>query len=322
MTTVKDIVGLKPVEGSLGVEIEVEGAGDPLPVVDNDTWTTVSEGSIRSGLEYVSKKPMVYGSGLIDKFKSLINQIDKPEYKIIYDSHRTSTHVHVDVLNYTPVQVWTAVTAYWLLENVLFKYCGKEREGNQFCLRLKDAEGLLDQVEMDLNNKYPFSMLDSTRIRYAGLNLRAINRHGSLEFRGMRGTLDPDTLHDWSKICYDIIYITPHKFKNPEELLDFYYKHGPKSLATTVLSPRSYMIFSSTANFDDLMEENACRITAFAYGRDWSKYSESIEKTYSKPKKARPTRPWATAPVSIDEVVNSIPNPPSDWWINNAGNIN
>ena len=51
----------------------------------------------------------------------------------------------------------------------------------------------------DLKKDLPFhSFNNNDCIRYAGQNLAATAKFGSLEYRGMKFTLDPDKLDKWT----------------------------------------------------------------------------------------------------------------------------
>jgi len=87
---------------------------------------------------------------------------------------------------------------YYLLEGVLVKYCGEHREGNRFCLRLQDSDGCYDVIR-DLFSRgiCNLRLHSQESLRYAALNLAAITKYGSLEFRSMRGTLDKNVILPW-----------------------------------------------------------------------------------------------------------------------------
>lgn len=183
----------KPLQhGLLGVEIEVEAA-NPLPQEMKD-WNVTHDGSLRGAhaAEYVLKKPLSLPATMsaIADLRKVLEPVD------LQWSFRTSVHVHMNVLNMTKQQVDCFIYSYLLLEEVLVAFCGKHREGNRFCLRVRDAENLVSEVSRFFAAK-DFTFPQRDVYRYSSLNLDALKKFGSLEFRGMRGTIDKDVLDVW-----------------------------------------------------------------------------------------------------------------------------
>lgn len=194
-----EILGKNPEEGTFGVEIECEG--ENLFPIDNVYWKTEDDGSLRgvfphSRCEWVFKKPLSLKKTLL-AIKHLANKQEE-EKAIPKFSFRTSVHVHVNVLDLTWDEYCSFIYLYLLLEEPLMNFCGQERIGNRFCLRLQDAEGLLDSVNyLFQTGPQGFRMLNEENIRYSAINIYATRKYGSLEFRGMRGTLDEGVLRKW-----------------------------------------------------------------------------------------------------------------------------
>lgn len=179
-------------QGLLGVEIEVE-AEDALPM-EVAAWKVERDGSLRGAhaTEYVLEKPLSLPAtmtAIADLRKAL------EPVKLTW-SFRTSVHVHVNVLNMTKQQLDCFIYSYLLLEEVLVAFCGKHREGNRFCLRVRDAENLVHELSRFIGSK-EFTFPNRDVYRYSSINLDALRKFGSLEFRGMRGTIDRDVLDVW-----------------------------------------------------------------------------------------------------------------------------
>lgn len=281
--TVRDIYPRNAkTQGDVGIEVEVEAAGQ-LPTIDTTWWKTTNDPSLRGGMEYINKAPMPVDDRKLARITKLTSQLESPLIRVNKDSHRTSIHVHNNVNDFTPVQVWTGVTAYWLLENLLFQWIGREREGLLFCLRLCDAEFILKYVKEDLATDVPFQMVNTDNIRYASINLAAIARYGSLELRGMRGTIDPVLIDNWSTTTFKLFQNARHFFATPEELLDFFYHKGRLAVLNMLLPTGPILDFcKKVANGDALMEENACRMADFVYSTPWTDMDKKMEKLFSK----------------------------------------
>lgn len=277
--TVKDIFGHKNKRGDIGIELECEGKRS-LPDVNTSPWTTKAEGSLRHiGKEYITTNPIKVNEDLLPTIKHLTDQINEPIHQAIPDSPRTSVHVHTNVLGLTPTQVWTVATCYWLLENPLMEFCGPTRIGNRFCLRLKDAEGVLKFALKDIKSGgVPFAAMANDHVRYSGLNLAAVSKFGSVEFRGMRGTLDPNIIALWSTNCHSMINNVIKHFKSPAEAMDYYFKSGPDAFIRVVLEGAlaDHMKYSIRGWRED-MEESSGMLCELAYLHSWDKWADKIK---------------------------------------------
>lgn len=186
-------------EGTFGVEIECEG--NNLYPINNLYWKTEDDGSLRgvfphSRCEWVFKKPLSIDKTIL-ALKHLANK-QKENNADLQFSFRTSVHVHVNVLDLTWNQYLNFIYLYFLLEEPLMNFCGQERIGNRFCLRMQDAEGVLDTFQyMIQTGARSIRGLNEEAVRYSAINLYATAKYGSLEFRGMRGCLDVDILTTW-----------------------------------------------------------------------------------------------------------------------------
>lgn len=201
---IHEIVNLPSQEGvDVGIEIEVEG--EQLPTEVSKYWSVIPDGSLRGGLEYVYKQPKNVGmveETLIELQNTFIKNKSKPKF-----SFRTSVHVHVNCLPLTYQQVLNYIYTYYLLEDILVDFCGESRKGNRFCLRLQDADGSLEYIEKlfsSTGGQRVFRRIPRDMIRYAALNIEALPKFGTLEFRSMRGTLDGNVIIPWVETLVNI----------------------------------------------------------------------------------------------------------------------
>lgn len=200
MKTVREILGKgKKVKGDVGIEIEAEGHG--LVEVNTAVWKTESDGSLRPRggypdkcAEFVLQEPIPLGM-----VKEALGQLKEYQAKATFAfSSRCSVHVHVNVLDLKYEQLLAMIYAYYLLEEPFMTFCGKSRKGNNFCLRLADAEGQLEAaLDLVKHGERGIDMLRQDQSRYSALNLEALRKYGSVEFRGMEGNLDVDRINIW-----------------------------------------------------------------------------------------------------------------------------
>lgn len=120
--------------------------------------------------EFHTKAPIKYGSAAF--------------------SRRTSTHVHVNVNFMTRPQVKTFMLLYSIFEPLAFQYCGDHRRTNIHCVPLSYTH-LPSLYGMEL------SSLINKWSKYTALNLIPIKTLGTVEFRHLGGTNNPEVFSTW-----------------------------------------------------------------------------------------------------------------------------
>jgi len=226
----------KPIVGQWGIEIEAEGEG--MKATESKWWRSEDDGSLRgrfpgSRHEWVLKKPI----DLEKVEQSLLDLVKEQHAAKINFSFRTSVHVHMNVQELTFAQVANVLYTYLLLEEPLINYCGESRRGNRFCLRLRDAEGLMAHILnlIDIGEK-GLVKIKQDNIRYAAINLEAIKKYGSIEFRGMRGTMDVHTILTWVNLLNSIKQFAV-AMEDVEAIHDMFRKLGAKEFMKKVFGP-------------------------------------------------------------------------------------
>jgi hypothetical protein len=223
-----------PTQGDVGIEIEVEGQ-DLVPV-NNKWWKTEDDGSLRGRFpdekaEYVLNQPILR-KDVRPVLKVLAKALENSKLNF---SFRTSVHVHVNCTDLSMTQIYNVIYTYLLLEEPLVSFCGKERKGNRFCLRLQDAEGLLDTLtKMFQLGDRGIDLIRQDAIRYASINIGSLLKYGSLEFRAMRGNLDVDVLKTWTEALMRVRDFGANA-KSPKEVYEMYSNLGPEGFFSEVL---------------------------------------------------------------------------------------
>lgn len=248
MTKLHELLQQKLTDGLFGIEIETEGKGltDAIPV----QWKLDNDGSLRGRFpnecaEYVLRKPLSMDKA-IQAVTALRKVQDDAKAQLDF-SFRTSVHVHVNVQQLTFNQYLNMIYTYLLIEEPLVHYCGKERIGNRFCLRLQDAEGLLDYLFMLFRNGYTsMRHINGDAVRYAALNVAATAKYGSLEFRSLKGNMDVAYITTWLKALNNVRDFAM-KYDNPQTIHDLFVKSEPVDFAKAVLGD----VFDSF-NYPDL----------------------------------------------------------------------
>lgn len=281
--TIQQIFGMKRRAKDVGLELETEFKNE-FPVVKPEPilWNQVVDGSLRhSGVEFVARVPFA-----ADEFTlktALTNLIDavNQEGSAIPDSPRTSFHVHCNVQNLTSIQVTNACVAWWLLEPLLMKYCGEDREGHLFCLRLQDSEQPLMVLEQAAaaakNSQLLFNNFMADNHKYAALNLATVRTVGSLEFRGMRGVLDADILRRWT-MCVHGIVSKAKVFADPASVMDHYLECTPSQFLESFVEDKEILSFvKAVPHWQELLDTNTLTLFQLAYEVDWNKLKAADE---------------------------------------------
>jgi hypothetical protein len=197
---VREHMHLNKTEGEVGIEIEVEGHN--LELSDRTYWREEQDGSLRGvNVEYVLRKPLPRDQ-VLTSLRSLKANWIKNKSKTD-DTERAGVHVHVNAQELNIEELGTFICLYYCFETLLMRFCGESREGNLFCLRIKDAEGPIHALDscLELEN---LMHLHTDQVRYSSLNLKALRQYGSLEFRGMRSTSVLKDIYTWVRILLRI----------------------------------------------------------------------------------------------------------------------
>lgn len=229
----------------IGLELENEFLTDVKIPIHPD-WCIRSEGSLRYfGFEYVQAEPKT----LLDSFailKELLVKLKEVPEKLL-NSKRSSTHVHFDVTRYNFLDLTNFASLYWILEPFISHYCGKDRKGNLFCLRLQDSTTGQTYLKEAIKSYNPWSTsLVRNEFRYASLNMASIPKFGSLEFRLLRGTDDYDVIRNWV-LALAAIKSYALGFSTPRDLNTHFIKDVQASdLPRAVLGDKLFAIFKES----------------------------------------------------------------------------
>lgn len=302
---IKEIYGHRARNGDVGIEIEVESQAPwPADFAPPAPWTAHVDNSLRHyPLEFVTSGPIA-----IEDVKGTVENLCKKigKFPLVENCPRTSVHVHVNCTKRSFIGVLNAATCYWLLEGPLVTYCGEDREGNLFCLRLKDAEAILPMLEGALDRMDPRF---GDRYRYAGCNLAAVAKYGTLEFRTMRGTTDASCIANWATELNNLVN-EASKFPNPEALFDRFIEEDKKEFLGRFFSKDFIKKITSHHRWQDQIDESAALLCPFVYSRDWDEWLNKITRYYKGGEVKKKNRtPFGSSLLSNTIAVNVAPGP-------------
>lgn len=272
-----------PAKGAVGIEIEVEGnkfpkrsykGSDPVDAhLIPKVWNYHKDGSLRGkdNAEYVLFKPIEFNevseslTALWDMFKNYGTVLDV--------SNRTSVHVHLNVQRWHLNRLCTFMAMYFSLEEILTQWCGEHRVGNLFCLRAKDAPGIISKLKKFLVSNGTSEL--SEGLHYAGFNAHAIGKFGSIEVRTLRGCQDKETILDWIEILR-ALYEKSEEFTDPRSLMEDFSGNGPLAYLDKLLGDKAQCVLDgismTSTEVQDSIYDGIRMAQDLTYCRDWSLY--------------------------------------------------
>lgn len=195
----------------IGLEHEYEGVKQStLPKhTFADFWTYHEEGSLKdNGAEYVFATPL-FGVDAYRAIEWLVSYAKDSGWKC---TKRTGIHVHSDVRDLTVPQLAGHTIVYAAVEPILYRWIGDARDVSHFCIPLYKADEALLGTCAILRSAFRDDKSDGhTAVtaaeryqRYAGYNLQALSKFGSIEFRQLQTTHDLQRIEDWINIIMSL----------------------------------------------------------------------------------------------------------------------
>lgn len=257
----------------LGIEIEVEGENLPNPGDHCITgWRIESDSSLKTeeAWEYVTSGPDTL-AGIKQRLNRLQDVFDDMD-SVIYDSVRAGVHVHMNVQDWDVKQIMTFATCYYIVEDILMKWCGDNREGNLFTLRTKDAEFILFKL-LEMLKSRNLKVLETDIIRYASLNYLSLFKYGTIEFRGMRTTSDLSLIYKWAEILDELRH-TSQQFSSPVEVIAGMSGDGEDNFVRKLFPENWSVLLQDNSNFEIGVRQACRRVQMIAFGVDWNALSQ------------------------------------------------
>lgn len=203
--SVEDMFGVNKKSGDIGLEIEAEAKGPVHFPVEGlpPGWNATADNSLRGiSIEYVLGQPIKI-SNVGKKIDELVKCLHNYGTEVKY-SFRAGVHVHVNCQDLNMRQVLLFAALYYSVENVLIDWCGSDRVGNLFCLRARDAEGVIHMVGNAFAGNSGYGTLGSNHLRYASMNFAALAKYGSLEFRAMPTYPGFEGIEKWAQMLFQL----------------------------------------------------------------------------------------------------------------------
>lgn len=299
-----DIVAVEPVSKikEVGIEIEVEGENLPIPPTG---WRRTGDGSLRGeSCEYIFKTPVARSTAM--SYLNRMNNAYEEEGTVVHESTRQSVHVHINVQHMEMIHIFNYISLFLAFEKSLVMWCGEYRQGNLFCLRSSDAEALLTALEGASYDRQNFHSLNTPELRYAALNVTAMFKYGSLEFRSMRGTADMSLIKKWMQVLLRLKDYS-ETVQDPAVLVSEFSGANPREFVEDVFGSYADIIFADE-NWLDHMYEGLRNIQQICYLGDWDSYREDVPQMEStarlvmEGRRNRPQIRWTPEQEDRDEL--------------------
>lgn len=254
-------------KGEVGIEIEIEGDNLPSGDAIGRKWRREHDGSLRpspDAAEYVFRKPLTVGEAT--KALQEMQEVFTQQRTTDVNSGRAGVHVHVNCQDLRIHELANFISLYLILEELLVRFCGDDRIGNLFCLRVADAEYLLTALE-EAFREGQLHILDSDEFRYASMNVRSLFQYGSLEFRAMRSTIDMSVIDKWMRMLVHLRDVAK-EYEDPSHIMYAISNEGANDFCRRVLGEFA----------DDLIDMGGCEfevmqsmrnVQDIAYRVDW-----------------------------------------------------
>lgn len=245
-------------EREVGIEIEMEGENlIPSPL---SYWRITGDGSLRGGgVEYVLKQPILRKS-VGPRLGYLHRKLLENNAQLI-PSDRCGVHIHINVQQLEHEQVMKFILTYLLLEDVLVHWCGDSREGNLFCLRLRDAEyPVLGLIQAQRQGTLKWLQVDD--YRYASLNLSSLSKYGSLEFRALSTPQDIRNIKQWADILL-AIKDRALRYERLSDIMESVSFNGPIDTVIDILGDNAETVL--THDTETFVMDGVRRIQDIAY---------------------------------------------------------
>jgi hypothetical protein len=228
-TIIELFPGLRQYPGEIGIEIEMEG--ERLHLHPLSYWTENHDNSLRgNSVEWVLNQPVVR-EDVAKRLQYLDKRLKKNEAECV-PSDRCGVHVHLNCQQLTVTQVFNIVTLYLMFEEPLLRYCGDERQGNLFCLRASDAEQLIAYlVDCRITSNFGGPR---NQYRYAALNIEALRKFGSLEFRSLPTPQNVTDIQTWIDVICRIKDVAI-RYNHPREIVEEMSANGARQFFNHVV---------------------------------------------------------------------------------------
>lgn len=273
-----------------GIEVELEGRR-VITARESITscWAVHQDGSLRvnkadaQACEYVFRKPLNM-EGTLSALRSLFDFLRHTPGVEVFDSYRTSIHVHINFLNDTIRTIVNFLTLAIIFDELFVSQNGETRIGNNFCLRSKDAEGQVTGI-IDSVTKHNSILHLAQNNRYSSVNMSSLLKFGTVEFRSLECTTDFARVTHWVKTL-QTLKNAAKQYENPREIISKFSRRGPLGFMISNLGDQAEKYCKIPGAH--MMLHNGMRLAQdFAFCSDWQPPTKAEEMQKKVPIKSK-----------------------------------
>lgn len=266
---------LKRVVGKeIGIEVEMEGkgllgdmpGGGRRPAFAVAGWRQEEDGSLRGeSMEFVLNVPIPRKQ--VKKALTALSNALAQNNVVLHETDRCGVHVHLNVQELTTVQAMNIIILYLIVEDLMVRYCGEDREGNLFCLRACDADMMIQQLR-ECKRTGSLMNMANNMFRYASINIAAIAKYGSLEFRSLKTPKNMMDIEEWVKLIL-CIRDAAVQYESSEQIVEGFSKNGEKQFLQGIFGDLYKKVYYKDC--EQAMQDGVRRVQEVAYTKEREK---------------------------------------------------
>jgi hypothetical protein len=163
----------------------------------------------------------------------------------------TGIHVHLDIRSMERDHFRNKCVLYSIFEPALYRWIGYNRDKNIHCLPWFAADADIENIGgiFTSDNRTAQAIIKKIN-RYAGLNLNSIMTFGTMEYRQLQTTFDPNRIFNWINMILCMRKAAQTWKGTSEELLTHCRKLGMKRTMEFVFGP-----YTSELWYDDFAKD-------------------------------------------------------------------
>lgn len=272
-----------------GLEVELEGVKiktNKAPI--SNYWGQHVDNSLRAlgindeAIEYVLIQPNDL-KNTYEAVKALFDYLNSPGV-VVYDSYRTSIHVHLSCMLETHRTIYNFMTLAMIFDELLVSQNGAHRIGNNFCLRTKDAQGQVEDVIASVQTNGSFFGINGQH-RYSSVNFVSLLKFGTIEFRSMECMTDIKRMVHWIDTLQRL-KVMARTYADPQEIIRSFSQKSGLEFVYHILGPCAEK-YAAVPNWERMLQHGMRLAQDLAYCSKWVAHEQGEQEPPSKPKVAK-----------------------------------
>ena len=256
---------------AFGVEIEIEGVNiKTASKAIRSFWDIHNDGSLRvrgvedQAIEYVFNRPF-NREATKEAIEILFDYLNSPAVRV-YESYRTSVHVHVNCAMETFRTIYNYITLCLIFDELMVSQNGVHRIGNNFCLRAKDALGQVESLTHSIERGQEFFGIDRNE-RYSSINFASLCKFGTIEFRSLEFTTHAGRLTHWIGTVQHMKEFA-RAYNDSTEVIGDFSRLGAKDFLWKILGPYAVK-YAGVVGYESMLLSGMRIAQDFAFCSEW-----------------------------------------------------